>query len=1317
MRNNLLFYFGIVILIGILGFVLAASNDIVLIGDNVNYTTIEDSVYYHNLSANITGTGADISFTIFTDLTNKLKWNFVEVSESEISSWISIINSSTGNLSINATYDNQTGFFEIPIRVSWRNITEGSTYTSGTTFEFIINATNDFPNITSINSTYNFTPSSSLSSYLNATDEENQYPLIFNVTFNSTNCTHAAWSGYTNNQNCSLYDLGFTLTHPNNISALMSMTPLNNYTGIYYANISVRDAGANYPCPHAYCDNLTYKVNKTTYYSTIVTFNIFSSLSVNVSDCQEKVFQENQSGTCNITIRTKGEADNLNFSSYGILRNYAAGQSEVSNTSWFKANESVTSSNFEKNITINITPQKTEIGNWTINFTINDLTHDENSTTQIYVRVNRTTNDIPDLSAIANVNTSMNLATVINLTVYDDDLLVPDKNSSYGGFNETINFTRIILNQSNLAQELTLSNFSITILQMPVAGTNRTTAEIRFTASPSDVGNYTINVSVRDSENTLDYGTFNLSIINNNYPYWNEPLTKTFLINEDSNLYLNLSQNATDPDGGTLTFTYVNDTSFSSFNLTSLGIINFTSIDEDVGQHIVNITISDGYLTNTTTFNFTVFNINDAPVILNIGATNATPSTINNQSSANATEDNYTIFILWVDDNDFKIPSGQKSFYNETLTINVTIQGANTSLFNFTRDYSWPITSLPNRTKYEAIFTPRKADVGDYNITINATDLSNSSSYITFNLTVYAINHDPVISTLSNQTSAVNRTFYYNINVTDTEDGNDTSGVNTNFTFSYSFLNGTDFINSNQTIFNTSMGILNLTFNSTQSGSYRLNITVNDSTGLIDSDSFWLFVYGAPNVSYPLSGSVFNLTENVTSTLNFTVNHSVGDNLTYAFYIDGLSYDGSNLSYSSLILRNSTNYYGNGTSYNWTFAPNMTDQTYNLLKNLTLVVYSNSSSLVNASEINTTINFKLNITNANSPITFSGHIADLGPTAYGTPITLDLSPYFSDVDYSDSYYAQTVTFTVNSNTSSITSSVSSAWLATFSATSAITGLISLTGSDGSSSATSNSFVVEFVAPTIVSSSTSTGGGGTTEVPVSLKIIMPDPTSAYKKDRIELPITLENDGSVVLNDITLNGSVAKDGSLIGGINISFSQDKFSRLAVGEKQNLTMFIDINTQEEGNFEINVMAKVSSPSYTDWGKMFLTIKEGENIMEKILFTEEFIVENPECLELTELINEAKEYFKLGNEEMAIEKSGEALQACRDAIAQAGKPKIKQIIENKLYRYLIISTLGLFLIGIAFYSYKRINLKRRRGSFLQESIKNKKYLDLSSNK
>jgi len=162
---------------------------------------------------------------------------------------------------------------------------------------------------------------------------------------------------------------------------------------------------------------------------------------------------------------------------------------------------------------------------------------------------------------------------------------------------------------------------------------------------------------------------------------------------------------------------------------------------------------------------------------------------------------------------------------------------------------------------------------------------------------------------------------------------------------------------------------------------------------------------------------------------------------------------------------------------------------------------------------------------------------------------------------------------------------------------------------------------------------------------------------------------------------------------------------------------MFIDINTQEEGNFEINVMAKVSSPSYTDWGKMFLTIKEGENIMEKILFTEEFIVENPECLELTELINEAKEYFKLGNEEMAIEKSGEALQACRDAIAQAGKPKIKQIIENKLYRYLIISTLGLFLIGIAFYSYKRINLKRRRGSFLQESIKNKKYLDLSSNK
>lgn len=117
------------------------------------------------------------------------------------------------------------------------------------------------------------------------------------------------------------------------------------------------------------------------------------------------------------------------------------------------------------------------------------------------------------------------------------------------------------------------------------------------------------------------------------------------------------------------------------------------------------ITASDGKLTNETQFNFTVYNVNDAPVI-------DSPLTVDNatadsNSNINITEDNVTTITMWIDDNDFKIPSGQKSFYDENLTINLTIEGPNTSLFEFITASGYPTAEHPERTRYDATFTPK----------------------------------------------------------------------------------------------------------------------------------------------------------------------------------------------------------------------------------------------------------------------------------------------------------------------------------------------------------------------------------------------------------------------------------------------------------------------------------------------------------------------------------------------------------------------------------------------------------------------------------
>jgi len=238
------------------------------------------------------------------------------------------------------------------------------------------------------------------------------------------------------------------------------------------------------------------------------------------------------------------------------------------------------------------------------------------------------------------------------------------------------------------------------------------------------------------------------------------------------------------------------------------------------------------------------------------------------------------------------------------------------------------------------------------------------------------------------------------------------------------------------------------------------------------------------------------------------------------------------------------------------------------------------------------------------------------------------------------------------------------------------------------------------------------GSSIKKVPVSLKILMPDPVSAYKKDYIELPLELYNDGDETLRVIKLSGSIAKDGVLANDVEINFSKSEFDFLTKGMRVNTTMYLAINTQRNGTFEITVNATVKTPKLDDWGKMFLTIKEGEKIDEKILFVEEFIVENPECLELKEIIEEAKDLMNNGRNSEAYSKADEAINACRELIAQNAQGKERAAKEeDPIYRYLIVATIIVFFVGIGFYSYKRISFSRKRGSYLQESIKTKKYM------
>jgi hypothetical protein len=1257
-------------------------------GQSTNHDTwqcTEDTPSYYYFSSNITE--ADINDVLIYDYEaqNTTLTNFT-------------LNTTSGKLLINITDSSNIGSNK-KIQLKVKDNDPDSLWQAAL-LEVDISEVNDAPVFSSnlANQSFNITQSFEL--LVNVTDEENNIPFNLNISFMS--CSVASWS----NRNCS-NSSGRELFNSSQYSfnsttgvLNISFTPEKNDVGSFVVNFSVRDTNNNVAPYNA----------STTKIINFTILNINSAPYFSYVCDNERNATEDYEFRCRINATDIDETKNLTLTSnYGWFKFDSSDSNSITE-------ECNSSTSYNVSTIVNFTASDTEVGNWSINITITDTGSPQGVNSTVFWFFIDNVEDVVYLDAISDLTIYENRTIYVNAT--DDDLLVPDSSVK----DETLSFN---------------SNATWVDVSTLASADNYTTAKIEieydYAFSNFGEGNYTVRINVTDTGNNVAERDFTIEILGDNPPVWNETMQDNFVIYENNLTYLNFSQNVTDADGDTINFSYVNDSSFPSFSIgEATGVINFTPIDEDVGFHTVTITATDNKLNTEKEFNFTIYNINENPYIERpLSVDNAS---IDSYSNIIASEDNYTNIYLWVQDDDFRILPGQKSFYNESLDVNLTIQGPNINLFSFSRDPSYPTDtgSNANKSLYQATFTPNKSDVGSYNITINITDYGNLSEFIQFNLTVQEVEHSPVLMNLTNHSSAVNRHLYYDINSTDIEEKQDSSG---NLTYEIDFLQGVDFINNNGTIFNITSGVLDIVFNLTQGGTYKINVSVNDTEGLTDSGIFWLYVYDFPNITFPSENFLFNLTENETSNLVFRVNHSVGNNLTYEFLVDNIVYSISNISnftYRNFSLKDSLNYHGNNTDLTWQFSPNYTDETYGNLKNITLRVYPLDSNLENRTSINTTLNFKINITHKNSPLIFSGNIGGGDSRITGTsPQSVILSDYFNDDDASDPFYYQKVTFgyeLLNSSGGTISVSITN-WIngetpfINFSSTEDATSNYSVIGYEYNESnssqivlnTTSNNFTVELSVdtqpdPSPTPTPSSGGGGSSKSKPVSLKIILPDPVSAYKKDEIKLPIRLLNNGENNLKYINLTYSISKNGSIAQGIRGEFTQSYFESLNKGEQKNTTLIINTNTEELGLYEITINASVKNPEYHDWGKIYLTIREANKseALEKILFTEEFISENPECIEIKEVVDEAKEFYEKGDYSSALEKAREAINACRYAISQAANPQKIQGQENKnlFYKYLSYSILFAVFLSVLYYFYKRIKLRKK--SIKQDINENK---------
>jgi hypothetical protein len=246
--------------------------------------------------------------------------------------------------------------------------------------------------------------------------------------------------------------------------------------------------------------------------------------------------------------------------------------------------------------------------------------------------------------------------------------------------------------------------------------------------------------------------------------------------------------------------------------------------------------------------------------------------------------------------------------------------------------------------------------------------------------------------------------------------------------------------------------------------------------------------------------------------------------------------------------------------------------------------------------------------------------------------------------------------------------------------------------------TATTTTTETVTETIITSAGGGGGGGGSVVTklVVLDIIVPSPLSMHLKDQILTPIFLKNKGNVKLKNITLTADTNAKG-----IDVEITNNHFDELGINETVSTDVVITTNFEKAERNEVTITATATEPDYSDSVKFIIDVidkYEGNRtiIEEKIKFTADLFEENPECLELNELLLQAETALENNELEKARVLTESAINACRQLV---GSQRLKPVREEMPTRFvgfnmilpLIIALLIVFLVLAIYYGAKRI--------------------------
>lgn len=916
----------------------------------------------------------------------------------------------------------------------------------------------------------------------------------------------------------------------------------------------------------------------------------------------------------------------------------------------------------------------------------------------------------------------------------------------------------VIINDSGSPERYNQSSFILEVT--PVNHRPNMSIIIVNSESLIQGGPLTILVNSTDLDNdTLTFSTSNMQLYNITYSPTNKSdpsgisfanatiyissLTNNHVINRNitisvfdgkENSTINILLNITNVNDAPV----INEISNHPSNtLNNINISNLTAYTGVLFRYFVNATDIDQmtYEGDTLTYysNDTNFNINSTSGLLSFvyNQSGTYYVRINVTDSEGLFDEKIAVISVYPNTNPYfiaplSLDCAEYDLYNYPFncTLNVSNYSSDVDLGDYVISY-WTNSTIFSINESTGIinFRANQSIIGNYSILVNITDSRGGINSTILQLNINNTNNRPIIVETSapSERIIVGNSYSYGIFVNDSDLYLNNSYEN--LTFNYSIIGPNITIFSLEKLSNT-QAILNINpVISQHAGSYNITISITDYYNNKTNTTLNILIY---NITSP--PNITQITPFGTPIISNSINTSWIDRSQLGSYTNITIYENS-----TYVFNHTTTYdtsYPNFLNYQWYYDDSFVSTSYEYSKYFSFFSSGNHNitlKIIDDFNKSTTFIWNINVVNVNRPVVLINQLTNLtgvnavnGTTTYSNYLTYYSSQvkfYDPDddvnengiVESSENTMIYSVTscpnagFTFINNSLKVQSISIGTCLVNFTATDSMNSSLNVTSYDVLINVT---YISNETIPQIVPTTTRGGGGGASrpitipipeeiEKPKPLEIIAPKLVTVYKNATVIVPIVLNNTWNSTLEGVTLSAETNASN-----VSISLDRTYFSRILKDKTEEVSLTIN-NYKSEGHYEIKVKAKVVNPDFVDTATIFVnsadTNSEGEALDTKISFARDLLSSNPECQELTELLNQAKRELSLNNYEGTAKLVDSVINGCKYLVSsksQIEKPSkdiIKRFVWKAKYNeYAIVLGFSILFVIALFYIFKK---------------------------